>query len=428
MIMNIEEFEKSSYKDIKWFIDLIKKVKNLKDDKGIPITDILIRENEYIYVSILKSFQPIKDISDTYKDFKPTKRMIIQLISAIGKETDMGIGMINANISEKDPMSLFARDTILDFSFILDKYGIYRFNVSYSEDGLKEGIGITIRILDYKIPTFDDVFYPMSVRKKIGNRTIPVFENYKNFIYKLASPQKIRLEDEELKIIDTQVVRSGGLILHVGATGSGKTTSIAAEIGYLAKNTSGIILTYENPIEYRYKSNDIMSIVRQFELGNHIKDDKNIIFKHLLRSNPSVVFYGEARTIDEVKMITEIANRGHLVFSTIHASSIKDALGILMLASKNEHFLVANSLLAIVAHKLVLNDEGEIVPIFEIFAPDNMDRGKIAENNLKDVYKKFYTEQPSAPNLTFKNCLHIWEHYNVISKTLKDEIEKNLIV
>jgi len=284
------------------------------------------------------------------------------------------------------------------------------------------------------VPDFDRVFYPPSFRKLLlegQRRPIPFVEEYKRTFQKLVGTQKIKRVEvlsEGIKetVLERKVVRTGGLILHVGPTGSGKTTTIASEIGYLAKETTGTIITYENPIEYRYVG--FPAPIRQYEIGYHLKDDPAVIVKHLLRVNPSVVLYGEARTLQEMRVVLDVANRGHLVFSTIHANNVKEALGVLLSACGDETHLLANGLIMIVAHRLVLNRQGEIVPLFEVFSPDKVDRTALMEGELRKIYTRFYQEEAKSEESvrwTFKKYLEALTTAGIIDPEIKRELLDN---
>jgi len=417
-----------------WFVELLLTLHELKINRNMPITDILIREGEMIHFSTIKSFQPMKAISAKIREFKPTKEHIINVLKALEKGYGTEITTAEQRNKLSDPMATLAKESIIDFSFAIKGLGIYRCNVSIAEEMFAEsgiGIGISMRVLDFDVPDFDKVFYPASYRELIQQEKISrinLVEGYKGFIKSLVASQQVKrpkilpngaIEED---IIETKTVRTGGLILHVGATGSGKTTAIASEIGFLAKETTGTIITYENPIEYRYIG--FKAPVRQYELGYHLKNDSEVVVKHLLRTNPSVVLYGEARTLSEMRTILDIANRGHLIFSTIHANNVKEALGMLLASVKDEPFLLANGLIAIVAHKLILSRKGEIVPLFEVFIPDRVDRTKISEMDLKDVYRRFYQEKTSQikERFTFKDYIDTLVRERIIDNDMKFEL------
>jgi len=411
----------------RWFARLLEILHELKVKRHYPITDVLIREDEYVYFSTVKAFQPLPYLEEG-RTFKPTREDLMRVLETLGRDFEV--------LELKYGLRKLEERESIDFSFAIKGLGIYRCNVSFSEnlfspDG--RSLGISVRILDFEVPHLSEVFYPPSYRKLLAEGKKPPIrfvEEYKAFFQRLIGKQVIKkpnLENGEWKesVIEKKVVRTGGLILHVGPTGSGKTTTIASEIGFLARETTGVIVTYENPIEYRYVG--FPAPVRQYELGTHLREDPKVILRHLLRVNPSVVLYGEARTLEEVKMVLDVANRGHLIFSTIHANNVKEALGVLTSACLNELHLLANGLIMIVAHRLILNGRGEIVPIIEVWSPDKVDRTSLLRGDLKEVYRRFYQEKVKREGIgwTFKDYLDELAKVGIIDYGLKEELVRN---
>jgi len=108
-----------------------------------------------------------------------------------------------------------------------------------------------------------------------------------------------------------------GLVLVTGSTGSGKTTSLASMIDYINTNRSEHIVTVEDPIEFLHRSN--MSIVHQRGIGSDTVSFAEAL-KYVLRQDPNVVLIGEMRDKETIRATLNIAETGHLVFSTLHTS------------------------------------------------------------------------------------------------------------
>ena len=362
-----KKFEDWLGDESQWFSDLLYAIKEEWIDQGGIITDILVREGMPVYVATVKAYVPFVTKSITKL---PNKKSIYTIMQKFVMQT----------IAELE-------GKVADFSFYVMGLGIFRCN--FSEDSTRTAL--SIRYLNFILPTFEDIGYPDFYTEFIKNTVIENTIKTPKGLFRVAA------------------VNTGGLILHIGATGSGKTTSIAAEIGYIAEKTSGTIITYENPIEYRFIATK--APVRQFEIDRDIESKKenepvfDNIKRHLLRNNPSVVMIGEARDNYEIKSMLDFSSRGHLVFGTIHASNVKEALTTLMAVSKDEPYLLANSLQAIIAHKLVTGSDGSIVPLFEIMIPDVTVRNKIAESNLKHLENVFYKEKQLPNSMTFSTCL-----------------------
>ncbi len=121
------------------------------------------------------------------------------------------------------------------------------------------------------------------------------------------------------KIADT----NQGLVLVVGPTGCGKTTTIASMIDYINRTRSCHIVTIEDPIEYLYK--DQKAIVSQREIGIDVPDYEDAL-KYLMRQDPDVVFIGEMRDAKTVTAGMRAAETGHLVFGTMHSANASQAV------------------------------------------------------------------------------------------------------
>jgi twitching motility protein PilU len=131
-------------------------------------------------------------------------------------------------------------------------------------------------------------------------------------------------QDLKLPPILTDVVmRKRGLFLFVGATGSGKSTSLAALIDYRNSNSSGHIVTIEDPVEYVHSHKK--SIVNQREVGVDTRSWHNAL-KNTLRQAPDVILIGEIRDRETMEHAIAFAETGHLCISTLHANNANQAL------------------------------------------------------------------------------------------------------
>ncbi|PKN35228.1 MAG: twitching motility protein PilT [Deltaproteobacteria bacterium HGW-Deltaproteobacteria-19] len=114
-----------------------------------------------------------------------------------------------------------------------------------------------------------------------------------------------------------------GLVLFCGATGVGKTSTIAAVIDEINANRLGHIITLENPIEYRFQSKKC--VIQQRELGMDMPSfDRGLI--DILREDPDVIVVGELRDPETMRLTLNVAESGHLVIGTLHASSVEEAM------------------------------------------------------------------------------------------------------
>ncbi|XAM01183.1 PilT/PilU family type 4a pilus ATPase [Phycisphaeraceae bacterium D3-23] len=117
-----------------------------------------------------------------------------------------------------------------------------------------------------------------------------------------------------------------GLILLCGITGSGKSTTIASMLQYIAERRRAHILTIEDPIEYLFDDSDTMAMINQREIGIDVPDFPTAL-RAMVRENPDVVLIGEMRDKETFEAALQAAETGHLVFGTIHASSCSQAFG-----------------------------------------------------------------------------------------------------
>ncbi|MEZ5504487.1 MAG: PilT/PilU family type 4a pilus ATPase [Gammaproteobacteria bacterium] len=125
------------------------------------------------------------------------------------------------------------------------------------------------------------------------------------------------------EILPKLVMQKRGLILFVGGTGSGKSTSLAALIDYRNSNSAGHIITIEDPVEFVHRHK--MSIVNQREVGmdTNCYDDA---LENTLRQAPDVILIGEIRTQEQMEQAIAFAETGHLCISTLHANNANQAL------------------------------------------------------------------------------------------------------
>ena len=141
----------------------------------------------------------------------------------------------------------------------------------------------------------------------------------RNIVADIPSWQSLRLPT----ILPEVVMAKRGLVLFVGATGSGKSTSLAALIDYRNSNSSGHIVTIEDPVEYVHTHKK--SIVNQREVGVDTRSWHNAL-KNTLRQAPDVILIGEIRDRETMEHAIAFAETGHLCISTLHANNANQAL------------------------------------------------------------------------------------------------------
>ena len=152
-----------------------------------------------------------------------------------------------------------------------------------------------------------------------------------------------------------------GLVLFVGATGTGKSTSLASMIGYRNKNSQGHIITIEDPIEFIHPH--LGCIVTQREVGIDT-ESYDVALKNTLRQAPDVIMLGEVRTRETMDYAVAFAETGHLVLATLHANNANQALDRIIHffpADRHEQVWMDLSLnmKAIIAQQLVPTADGQ---------------------------------------------------------------------
>lgn len=163
------------------------------------------------------------------------------------------------------------------------------------------------------------------------------------------------------EILRNLVMLKRGLILFVGATGAGKSTTQAAMIGYRNTNTEGHILSIEDPIEYVH--NHKKSIITQREVGVDT-ESFDAALKSALRQAPDVILIGEIRSMETMQFALSFAETGHLCMATLHANNANQAIERIMhLVPENKHrqllFDLSFNLKGVVAQQLIPTKDGK---------------------------------------------------------------------
>jgi len=206
---------------------------------------------------------------------------------------------------------------------------------------------------------------------KIGRFRVNIFKQrnhiglvIRNIKTKIPSMQELGLPT----ILKKLVMQKRGLILFVGATGSGKSTSLAALIDYRNTNSAGHIITIEDPIEYVHSHKK--SIVNQREVGDDTVSYEEAL-KNTLRQAPDVILIGEIRDRETMEHAIAFAETGHLAISTLHANNANQAFDRIINffpEDRQRQLLMDLSLnvRGIVSQRLVPTLDGKRAAAFEI--------------------------------------------------------------
>lgn len=220
------------------------------------------------------------------------------------------------------PSQIKEFDETLECQFaISDKHQNARFRVSAFVQ--KDCAGMVLRKIETKIPTVEQLNLP--------------------------------------PILNEIAMKKRGIVLLVGATGTGKSTTLAAMMGYRNENSRGHIITIEDPIEYVHEHKGC--IITQREVGIDTKSFEAGL-KNTLRQAPDVILIGEIRTRETMDYAIQYAETGHLVFATLHANNANQAIDRIIHffdAEHHEQILMDLSLnlRAIVAQQLIATPDGK---------------------------------------------------------------------
>jgi twitching motility protein PilT len=188
-----------------------------------------------------------------------------------------------------------------------------------------------------------------------------------------------------------------GLVILAGVTGSGKSTTIASMLDYIAEREPLHILTVEDPIEFTFT--DKKAYFNQREIGLDVMNWHKAL-KDAVRQDPDVILVGELRDVETFEAAIHAAETGHLVFGTIHAASAATTINrILDLFPPDKHIAIrqalANNLKAVVAQKLIKGLKKGRVPTNEIMIVNPIIKKLMSEgedNKLIDVIRMCYQE------------------------------------
>ena len=197
-------------------------------------------------------------------------------------------------------------------------------------------------------------------------------------------------------LVERFVESEGGLVLVAGATGSGKSTSIAAMLQESARRKAFRVVSIEDPIEYRFEDTEIGSIFTQRQLGRDATDYISAL-KRALRMNPDVIFVGEIRNPHVAEIVIEAASTGHRVLTTIHGGDPITAIRRLLsmaagagMTDPGENF--ADCIQAVIAQKLLtFGADHPRVAIHEILTRTQAVVSRIRQGEISRLFGEIET-------------------------------------
>jgi twitching motility protein PilU len=258
-------------------------------------------------------------------------------------------------LMDENQLEIFTRELEVDFA--ISEAGLGRFRVNVFQQ--RGNVAMVLRYITAEMPTLEELGMPDQLKELVMLRR--------------------------------------GLILMVGASGNGKSTTLAAMINHRNEKTSSHIITIEDPIEFLHPNKQ--SIVNQREVGLDTKSYANAL-KSAMRAAPDVIQIGEIRDRVSMQSAIDMAGTGHLVLATLHSNNAPETLDrIINMFPQEQHTQIfmdlAHYLRAIISQRLVRSRTGRRVAAIELMLntphiKDLIHKGDISEikEALKDSSEK----------------------------------------
>ena len=309
-----------------------------------------------------------KEASDLFLTANaPVKIKIDGKIISVGKTilTSEATSKIAHSVMNKEQEAIFKETLECDFAIGLEGSDRFRVNI-FNQRGQ---VGMVLRRIQSEIPTIEDLGFP--------------------------------------EVLSDMSLFKRGLILMVGATGSGKSTTLAAMINHRNQNSADHILTIEDPIEFSHKN--IKSIINQREVGVDTKSYANAL-KASLREAPDVILVGEIRARETMEAALELSNTGHLALSTLHANNAGQAIERVINMfpqSMHKQLLLDLSLnvRGIISQRLVKSKDGKRCAALEILVMTPHIQDLILKGDIEEI-KVAMEESGKEGMQTFDTALY----------------------
>ncbi len=255
------------------------------------------------------------------------------------------------SVMAEDQRAAFEKDLELDFAIAFGEKARFRVNAFTTRNGTA---GV-FRTIPSAVPTMDELELPGVMRR-------------------LAELEK-------------------GIVIVVGPTGSGKSTTLASMINHINETASKHIVTIEDPVEYFHTSKKCL--VNHREIGHDTRSFANAL-KSSLREDPDVILVGEMRDYETISLALTAAETGHLVFATLHASSaaktIDRIIDVFPTGDKEMvRAMLANSVQGVIHQTLLKRVSGGRVGAYEVLLGTNAVRNLIRENQIAQIYSMMQT-------------------------------------
>lgn len=244
----------------------------------------------------------------------------------------------------------------------------------------------------------------------IGNYRVNIFRQRGNIsiVIRYIRNKILNVEDLNLpQILKQLIMEKRGLILVVGATGSGKSTTLASMMEYRNTTTTGHILTIEDPIEYLFRHDK--SIINQREIGADTLSYEHALVS-AMREAPDVLMIGEVRDRETLKHAMIFAQSGHLCLTTLHANNSYHALNRIVNFFPHDARQAVLSdlgicLRAVISQRLVKNLQGKLIPAVEILLNTTLIADLIKKDEIEKI-RDAIDQSVSPGSQTFEQALY----------------------
>jgi len=237
----------------------------------------------------------------------------------------------------------------------------------------------------------------------------------------IPTPEALRFEP----VLTEATGLQDGLVLVVGATGHGKSTTIASMIEEINKSRKSHIITIEDPVEFVFEDKE--SLIEQREIGGDTPSFASAL-KHVLRQDPDVIVVGEMRDPETIATVLTAAETGHLVFSTLHTSSAAEAIERIVdvfEGPKQKQVLIqlAAVLRVVISQHLIPTTDGKRVAAREILINTPAVSNLIRENNIAQIPSVLQTNAKEGM-VSFARAVEALQKEDLIDKETVEKLTK----